>query len=82
MTTIEELKAIIIDLQTKTNQLEGASRSLNTFVRSVLSLISDTNPFRDTINIDQLITLQTPIYLEKLTAVEVAADVLGTDALN
>lgn len=70
MTTIQELRIIVEDIKNKTAELVKASNELNSFVNRVSSLISESNPFASTIDIDELITLETPLYNALLTRVQ------------
>ena len=80
--TIEELRIILADLLPKAYDLSRAAQNFAGFIEQVNGAISPNNPFSGAINVDQFVAIQTPIYLSLLTAVETAADVLGTDPLH
>mgnify|MGYP001255332504 CR=1 FL=1 len=82
MTTIQELRVIVEDIKTKSIEMSVASQNLIVFVREVEYIIAETNPLSDAVNIDALIAIYSPIYLQKLTRIETAADALGTDVLH
>ena len=82
MATIDEVYALAVDIQSKMNVLHGATGSAKQFIDLAVTFSSPDNPFRLSINADLFIAEQTPIYLAHLTAIETAADVLGTDALH
>lgn len=76
--TLAELQTIVADIQTKSADLTTKVADLSRFVTRVSSIINDTQ-FNTTLNIDQFVAIQTPLYLALLHNIEVAADALGTD---
>jgi len=80
--TRQELQVIVDDLLQKSTALSQKANELQSFMTDIKNTIADSNPFAETINIDQLVAIQTPIYLQLLTAIETAADVIGTDSLH
>lgn len=80
--TLEELQAIVQDVAAKSSALLDASQQLNGFFQEVLADVHPSNPLSAAINVDAYVAIQTPIYLAKLTAVEAAADLLGSDLLH
>lgn len=72
--TIEELRAIITDVKSKTTILRETTQDLHSFVEEVDQIVNGIAG--SSINPDQLVAVYGPIYIEKLTAVEVATDVL------
>lgn len=77
--TLDELRAIAADVLQKSTVLSGKANALESFIREISSLISADNPFSGTINVDQFVAIQAPLYLALLHDIEVAADALGTD---
>jgi hypothetical protein len=77
--TLSELQAIVLDIESKSKNILNASRELVAFITDVKQVINSA--YGSTINVDDLVALQTPIYTAKLTALEQACDQLGTDAL-
>lgn len=79
--TLQELQAIVEDVRTKANMLQGAASNLASFMEKIYRIINDPD-FSSTINVDAFVAIQTPLYLEHLHNIEVAADVLGTDPFS
>lgn len=77
--TLAELRAIVADVSQKSDTLFGKTMRLKSFINRIETILND-NDFASTINVDQFVALQTPIYLAILHDIEVAADALGTDA--
>lgn len=80
--TLQELRTIVADLDPKIAEVYAAASEVRVIVAQVRRLINPNNPYAETINIDQLVALQTPLYLAALTRLETATDALGTDALH
>lgn len=80
--TIEELRIIVSDIRTKAHELARVSNDLRSFIDGVYMQIAETNPLSGAINVDALVSLQTPIYMAHLQSVETASDALGTDAFS
>lgn len=81
-TTLEELRTLYEDINPKVYELFYAAEDLKVLLDGVGQDISNSNPFSSAINVDPYVAIQTPLYLEKLTRIETAADALGTDALH
>lgn len=80
--TIEELRPIVSDLQKKAVSVTGAASDLRALLDEIWTMIDPENPLSTSVNVDNLITTYSPIYIDKLTKIEQAADVFGTDILN
>lgn len=80
--TIEELRAIVLDIHNKSQAIFAAANDLESFMQQVEQDVADSNPMSIAINVDQYVSIQSPIYVAKLTALETASDALGTDALH
>lgn len=79
---LSELRAIVLDVQTKAHTLNATTQNLRGFIDAVETMVGESNSFAETINVDQFVAIQTPIYLELLRQIEIAADALGTDVFN
>lgn len=77
--TIDELRDIISDLEIKSEALTNAASNLQSLVAEVKRFITPANPYASTIDIDALVAINTPLYLNRIAAIEAAADALGTD---
>lgn len=76
--TLQELRAIVSDISSKSDTLSEKVMALRAFMTSVNLMVN--NPiFSSTINVDQFVAAQTAPYLAILHDIEVAADALGTD---
>lgn len=84
--TLAELRVIVSDIQLKANTLREKSDNLCSLLDGISSQISTGNQFAETIFTDAvvnaLVTAQTPVYIQKLTEIEIAADALSTDQFN
>ena len=78
--TLEELRVLVADIKTKSRAIRDAALSLDQMIVAIDAQIN--NEYASTINVDAFVAIQTPIYLERLTALEAATDALGTDALH
>jgi hypothetical protein len=79
MTTMEQLRAIVTDAKAKSIVLKDASMDVLVFAEMVDAAIAPSNPLSQTMDVDQIIAVFGPIWIQKLQAVEAAADALGTD---
>lgn len=77
--TLDELRVIVTDIFQKSTVLAQKTNLLQSFMTEINAQISPNNSFVSTINIDQFVAIQTPLYLALLHDIEVAADALGTD---
>ena len=78
--TLQELRTIVADIQDKEMALMDSVQKLGGLLATVSHIIN--GPFSSTINVDALVALETPLYIEALTAIETAADALGTDPFH
>lgn len=74
MTTIEEFRITVEEINTRTLALSNAVNALKTQVTQVKNLISANNEFSGVIDVDALINIQSPIYANLLANIETAID--------
>lgn len=75
--TIEELRIILSDIKTKTDELSQASTNLDSFIKELQDMVSVDNPLSSSIDIDQIVAIYTPMYVEKLARANTAVGQLG-----
>lgn len=85
--TLEELRAISADVTAKAAALREKANNLEVLMGTINRNISPNNPFINNMfpnpqNVDDFVATQTPLYIQRLTDIEVAADALGTDPYN
>lgn len=85
--TLDELRVLIEDIIVKSDNLVEKSNNLRGFMQVLRRNVSPNNPFIDQLftnqqDIDNFVNIQAPLYVQRLTDIEVAADALATDPFN
>lgn len=79
--TLQELQNIFLATDPLVMNAEGAVSNLVKEYGKMRQMVFDPN-FSSTLNVDQFVTLQLPIWQGLLMAYEAAGDLLGTDGLK
>ena len=69
--TLEELRTAVKNTQQKTQVLSNASRDLRQFINRIEDIVN--NEFSETIDVDEFILIQAPIYAVIKSSVQAAA---------
>lgn len=82
--TIQQLQDFSNTLVTQANDLNNKANALKAYANQIQFLVSSNNQFFNVFfpnqaAVDSFVTAQTPIYIQKLTDIEISADTLGTD---
>lgn len=79
--TLSELRALFETIDGQSRTLYETTAQLRAFMNNIRSIIYDPN-FSETIDVDQFVAIQTPIFTQMLTSIETAADAMNTDILH
>jgi len=76
--TIEELRLVVEAAKPKISELSQAASSLEEFTNFVWDMIKPENEMAGTIDVDQFIAIQVPIYNARIARVQAAiSDLIG-----
>jgi len=62
MMTLEQLRVIANETELKTTAVYEASNKLNIFMRQIVNMLSEQNPYAEAINVDEFVAIQTPLF--------------------
>ena len=80
--TVDELYNIAVATQEKHQDLNARNARTMRMIQEVIDITSPDNPYRDTVNADQIAAIQTPVYFDWLVSIEYANDRIGTNNFN